>query len=145
VDALTRLAALKLERDIREITQENMVTPGGAATGEVWRRFKTNRRRRVRDDSSKKMQSDENAGSLRLNHCTFNLAATSSTKLWRIGEQMRLNPKATTRFGDTPNEQTAKHIVMGHGQRVGQERAWLGRKCLRGCFSEILNTLHHYW
>jgi hypothetical protein len=40
--------------------------------------------------------------------------SASSTKLWRIGEQMRLNPKATTRFGDTPNEQTAKHIVMGH-------------------------------
>lgn len=37
-----------------------------------------------------------------------------STKLWRIGEQMRLNPKATTRFGDTPKEQTAKHIAMGH-------------------------------
>jgi hypothetical protein len=37
-----------------------------------------------------------------------------STKLWRIGEQMRLNPKAMTRSGDTPNEQTAKHIIMGH-------------------------------
>jgi hypothetical protein len=37
-----------------------------------------------------------------------------STKLWRIGEQMRLNPKAMTRFGDTHNEQTAKHITMGH-------------------------------
>lgn len=36
-----------------------------------------------------------------------------STKLWRIGEQMRLNPKAMTRSGDTPNEQTAKHITMG--------------------------------
>jgi hypothetical protein len=36
------------------------------------------------------------------------------TKLWRIGEQMRLNPKAMTRFGDTHNEQTAKHIAMGH-------------------------------
>ena len=36
-----------------------------------------------------------------------------NTKLWRIGEQMRLNPKAMTRFGDTPNEQTAKHIAMG--------------------------------
>ncbi len=35
------------------------------------------------------------------------------TKLWRIGEQMRLNPKAMTRSGDTPNEQTAKHITMG--------------------------------
>jgi len=36
-----------------------------------------------------------------------------STKLWRIGEQMRLNPKAMTRSGDSPNEQTAKHITMG--------------------------------
>jgi hypothetical protein len=36
-----------------------------------------------------------------------------STKLWRIGEQMRLNPKAMIRSGDTPNEQTAKHITMG--------------------------------
>lgn len=36
-----------------------------------------------------------------------------STKLWRIGEQMRLNPKAMTRSGDAPNEQTAKHITMG--------------------------------
>jgi hypothetical protein len=36
-----------------------------------------------------------------------------NTKLWRIGEQMRLNPKAMTRSGDTPNEQTAKHITMG--------------------------------
>jgi hypothetical protein len=26
---------------------------------------------------------------------------------------MRLNPKAMTRSGDTPNEQTAKHITMG--------------------------------
>ena len=37
-----------------------------------------------------------------------------STKLWLIGEQMRLNPKAMTRSGDSPNEQTAKHIAMGH-------------------------------
>lgn len=36
------------------------------------------------------------------------------TKLWRIGEQMNLNSKAMTRSGDTPYEQTAKHIVMGH-------------------------------
>ena len=36
-----------------------------------------------------------------------------STKLWRIGEQLRLNPKAITRSGDTPNEQTAKDITMG--------------------------------
>ena len=35
------------------------------------------------------------------------------TKLWRIGEQMRLNPKAMNSSGDTPNEQTAKHIAMG--------------------------------
>ena len=32
VDALTRSAALKLERDIREIKQENMVTPSKTAT-----------------------------------------------------------------------------------------------------------------
>jgi hypothetical protein len=35
------------------------------------------------------------------------------TKLWRIGEQMRLNPKATTTSSDSANEKTAKHIVMG--------------------------------
>ena len=36
-----------------------------------------------------------------------------STKLWRIGEQMRLNPKAMTSYSDSPSEQTAKHIAMG--------------------------------
>jgi len=35
------------------------------------------------------------------------------TKLWRIGEQMRLNPKATTTSSDSANEKTAKHIAMG--------------------------------
>ena len=35
------------------------------------------------------------------------------TKLWRIGEQMRLNPKATTISSDAPNEKTVKHIIMG--------------------------------
>ena len=48
------------------------------------------------------------------------------TKLWRIGEQMRLNPKAMTRFGDTHNEQTAKHIKMGHtvSRWSGRGMAW---------------------
>ena len=36
-----------------------------------------------------------------------------STKLWRIGEQMRLNPKAMTKIGDAPKEQIDKHIKMG--------------------------------
>lgn len=39
---------------------------------------------------------------------------TPGTKLWRIGEQLRLNPKAMTKFSDSPKEQTAKHIAMGH-------------------------------
>jgi hypothetical protein len=45
-------------------------------------------------------------------HDTIKRSAPS-TKLWRIGEQLRLNPKAMTRSGDSPNEQTAKHITMG--------------------------------
>lgn len=36
-----------------------------------------------------------------------------STKLWRIGEQLHLNPKAMTRKSDSPKEQVEKHIVMG--------------------------------
>lgn len=36
-----------------------------------------------------------------------------STKLWRIGEQLHLNPKAMTRKRDSPKEQVEKHIVMG--------------------------------
>lgn len=36
------------------------------------------------------------------------------TKLWRIGEQMRLNPKAMTKANDTIREQIDKHILMGH-------------------------------
>ena len=47
VDALTRSAALKLERDIREIKQENMVTPSKTATpaqrGEVDRSIERGR------------------------------------------------------------------------------------------------------
>ena len=33
--------------------------------------------------------------------------------LWRIGEQLSLNPKAMTRVGDTHRERVDKHIVMG--------------------------------
>ena len=36
-----------------------------------------------------------------------------SVRLWRIGEQMHLNPKAMTRREDTPNEKVEKHIAMG--------------------------------
>lgn len=36
-----------------------------------------------------------------------------NTKLWCIGEQLHLNPKAMTHRGDTPKEQVEKHIVMG--------------------------------
>lgn len=35
------------------------------------------------------------------------------TRLWRVGEQMRLNPKAMTKVGDTEKEKVDKHIVMG--------------------------------
>ena len=45
-------------------------------------------------------------------HDTFKRNEPSS-KLWRIGEQMRLNPKAMTKIGDAPKEQTDKHIKMG--------------------------------
>ena len=36
-----------------------------------------------------------------------------NTRLWRIGEQLHLNPKAMTRKGDSPREQVDKHVVMG--------------------------------
>ena len=36
-----------------------------------------------------------------------------STKLWCIGEQLHLNPKAMTHRGDTPKEQVEKHKAMG--------------------------------
>jgi hypothetical protein len=45
-------------------------------------------------------------------HETFKRNEPSS-KLWRIGEQMRLNPKAMTKMGETPKQQTDKHIKMG--------------------------------
>lgn len=35
------------------------------------------------------------------------------TKLWKIGEQMNLNRRAMTKIGDSPKEQTDKHIKMG--------------------------------
>jgi hypothetical protein len=35
------------------------------------------------------------------------------TELWRIGEQLRLNPKAMTKRGDSASECVDKHIVMG--------------------------------
>jgi len=36
-----------------------------------------------------------------------------ATKLWRIGEQLQLNPRAMNRKGDSHREQVDKHIVMG--------------------------------
>lgn len=36
-----------------------------------------------------------------------------TTKLWRLGEQLHLNPKAMTRKSDSPKEQVEKHIIMG--------------------------------
>lgn len=56
-------------------------------------------------------------------------------KLWRIGEQMRLNPKAMTKTGDTPNEQTAKHIAMGHtvSDLVRKGQRLVANAC-EGCF-----------
>ena len=35
------------------------------------------------------------------------------TKLWQIGEQLKLNPKAMTKFNDYPSEISDKHKVMG--------------------------------
>ena len=35
------------------------------------------------------------------------------TKLWQIGEQLRLNPKAMPRFGDFPIDIADKHKAMG--------------------------------
>jgi hypothetical protein len=35
------------------------------------------------------------------------------TKLWKIGEQLRLNPKAMPRFGDFPIDIADKHKAMG--------------------------------
>ena len=35
------------------------------------------------------------------------------TCLWQIGEQLRLNPKAMTKFGDYPTEVSDKHKAMG--------------------------------
>jgi len=35
------------------------------------------------------------------------------TRLWRIGEQMRLNPKAMTKTRDSKQERVDKHVAMG--------------------------------
>lgn len=35
------------------------------------------------------------------------------TCLWQIGEQLKLNPKAMTKFGDYPSEISDKHKAMG--------------------------------
>ena len=35
------------------------------------------------------------------------------TRLWRIGEQMRLNPKAMTKSRDSKQERVDKHVAMG--------------------------------
>ena len=35
------------------------------------------------------------------------------TKLWQIGEQLRLNPQAMPKFGDFPVDTADKHKVMG--------------------------------
>jgi hypothetical protein len=35
------------------------------------------------------------------------------TKLWQIGEQLKLNPKAMPRFGDYPIDIADKHKAMG--------------------------------
>jgi hypothetical protein len=35
------------------------------------------------------------------------------TKLWQIGEQLRLNPKAMSKFGDFPIDVADKHKAMG--------------------------------
>ena len=35
------------------------------------------------------------------------------TCLWQIGEQLKLNPKAITKFGDCPSEVSDKHKAMG--------------------------------
>ena len=35
------------------------------------------------------------------------------TKLWQIGEQLKLNPKAMTKFSDYPSEISDKHKAMG--------------------------------
>ena len=35
------------------------------------------------------------------------------TKLWQIGEQLKLNPKAMPKFGDFPIDIADKHKAMG--------------------------------
>jgi len=35
------------------------------------------------------------------------------TNLWQIGEQLKLKPKAMTKFGDYPSEVSDKHKAMG--------------------------------
>ena len=35
------------------------------------------------------------------------------TKLWQIGEQLRLNPQAMPKFGDFPIDTADKHKAMG--------------------------------
>lgn len=38
---------------------------------------------------------------------------SSSVKLWKIGEQFKLNPRAMVKASDSPSEIVEKHIVMG--------------------------------
>ena len=51
--------------------------------------------------------------------------------LWRIGEQLRLNPKAMTKVGDTHSERVDKHIVMGKrvSALVGKARGLIENAC----------------
>jgi hypothetical protein len=37
----------------------------------------------------------------------------SETKLWQIGEQLKLNPQAMPKIGDYPTEVAEKHKAMG--------------------------------
>lgn len=53
------------------------------------------------------------------------------TKLWRIGEQMRLNPRARTKANELPYDKTDKHIAMGQtvSQLVRKGRGLVANAC----------------
>jgi len=63
------------------------------------------------------------------------------TKLWCIGEQLHLNPKAMTHRGDTPKEQVEKHIVMGQTvSNFVQKARSLVRNACDGIFPKFTRT-----
>jgi len=57
------------------------------------------------------------------------------TCLWQIGEQLKLNPKAMTKFGDCPKEVSDKHKAMGQtvSNYLRKGRGLIDNAC-RGAF-----------